>query len=440
MSSRRQTQTGGSEATGGWIPGEVALSVGMPPTVPLDGFRWVALTDVARLETGHTPSRREPDYWGGKIPWIGIRDATANHGRTIFQTNERITELGEQKSSTRILPTGTVCLSRTASIGYVIQMGSPMCTSQDFVNWVCSPDLQPEYLKYILMAERESFLRFAHGTTHQTIYFPEVKAFHVLLPSSAEQRAIAGVLGALDDKIESNRRIVGVIQDLLACEFRKILGDNSTSTSLRDSVPRLNKVVRTGPFGSNLHASDYGDHGVPLILVKHVVRGAVANSGLPLVQFEKANELENYALKRNDIVVTRVGRVGDAALVREHQVGWLFSGQMLRIRLGQTDPIDPFWLSQWYQTIEFRELISAFSVGSTRESLSTSILGDAPIPHVDTARQKSFRLVAEPLHDRWSNATVESDSLAKIRDSLLPELLSGRIRVRDAESIVEEVL
>jgi type I restriction enzyme S subunit len=199
---RRETRTGGRAATSGVILGDCALAVGKPSKPLPPGWRWTPLTDVARLETGHTPSRRCPDYWGGDIPWIGTKDATANHGRTIYRTSQYTNELGIANSSARVLPAKTVCLSRTASIGYVVVMGKPMATSQDFVNWVCSDLLDYRYLKYVLLAERDSFLRFASGTTHQTIYFPEVKAFHAALPNVDEQRRIADVLSALDDRAE----------------------------------------------------------------------------------------------------------------------------------------------------------------------------------------------------------------------------------------------
>ena len=69
-----------------------------------------------------------------------------------------------------------------------------MATSQDFVNWVCSEQLNHDYLKYLLIAEGDDLLRFASGSVHQTIYFPEVKAFHICHPSPAEQRRIVGIL------------------------------------------------------------------------------------------------------------------------------------------------------------------------------------------------------------------------------------------------------
>lgn len=164
-------------------------------------WRWVALTDIARLESGHTPSRRHPEWWGGDIPWLSIRDARDHHGRRIDHTAEHTNKLGLENSSARLLPADTVCLSRTASVGYVVVTGRPMATSQDFVNWICSDQLLPQFLQYLLVAEGEDLLRFASGSVHQTIYFPEVKAFHVCLPSVKEQRRIVALLDEAFDAI-----------------------------------------------------------------------------------------------------------------------------------------------------------------------------------------------------------------------------------------------
>ena len=73
-------------------------------------------------------------------------------------------------------------------------MGRPMATSQDFVNWVCSKHLDHNFLKYLFIAEDEDLLRFASGSVHQTIYFPEAKAFHICHPSFREQQRIVDIL------------------------------------------------------------------------------------------------------------------------------------------------------------------------------------------------------------------------------------------------------
>jgi type I restriction enzyme S subunit len=192
--TERATRTGGREASARHIPPIHALAVGMPVAAPPPGWEWSPLTDLARLESGHTPSRRHPEYWGGSIPWISIPDARSHDGQRINETDEKTNALGIQNSSARILPENTVCLSRTASVGYVVVMGRPMATSQDFVNWVCSPALDHNFLKYLLLAEDEDLTRFASGSVHQTIYFPEVKAFHICRPSLPEQQRIVGTL------------------------------------------------------------------------------------------------------------------------------------------------------------------------------------------------------------------------------------------------------
>ncbi len=210
----RVTETGGRDATTRHIPGEYALSVGMPNTPAPDGWVWSSLTALARLESGHTPSRKHPEYWQGPIPWISLVDAKQNHSRRIHDTIEHTNDIGIANSSARVLPENTVCLSRTASVGYVVVMGRPMATSQDFVNWVCSDRIDPDFLKYLFIAEGRALLRFASGAIHQTIYFPEAKAFHICHPRTV--RAQRAVVEKLDRAASETQRLETIYQQKLA--------------------------------------------------------------------------------------------------------------------------------------------------------------------------------------------------------------------------------
>ncbi|MBL7951772.1 MAG: restriction endonuclease subunit S [Flavobacteriales bacterium] len=172
------------------VDGDYALAIGAPERQGPTGWKWLPLVDIARLESGHTPSKRHPEYWDGDVPWIELRDARDRHGATIHTTTYHTNQLGLDNSAARLLPAGTVCLSRTASVGYVVKMGVPMCTSQDFVNWVCTEAIDPDWLKLLFVAEHDAIWRFGKGTTHTTVYFPEVVSFHVLLPPIEEQREI----------------------------------------------------------------------------------------------------------------------------------------------------------------------------------------------------------------------------------------------------------
>jgi type I restriction enzyme S subunit len=95
--------------------------------------------------------------------------------------------LGLANSSARLLPEGTVVLSRTASVGFVAVMGKPMATSQDFVNWVPGPKLRSWYLAYALIGARDYLRGLSSGAVHKTIYMPTLKRLHIRLPSLDDQ-------------------------------------------------------------------------------------------------------------------------------------------------------------------------------------------------------------------------------------------------------------
>ena len=182
------------------------------------GWRWIRLDSIARLESGHTPSRSRPDWWGGDVPWVQLADIRAVDGQVIQSTLETTNAEGIAHSAARILPADTVVMSRTASVGFVARMGRPMATSQDFVNWVCGPDLDPEFLMHLLIRSRGYIRSLSAGAIHQTVYYPTVKDFHVCIPPLAEQRRIAAELrerlatiDAMTRAIEAQREAIDAL-------------------------------------------------------------------------------------------------------------------------------------------------------------------------------------------------------------------------------------
>lgn len=169
----------------------------------IPGWTKHRVAEVARLESGHTPSRRRLDWWGGDIPWLALPDIRKLHGKHAYETVENTNGAGIANSSARVLPVGTVCLSRTASVGYVTILGKPMATSQDFCNWICNPEkLDSEFLMYAFMASQEAIRELGSGAVHKTIYMPTIQNFHICAPGIDEQRRIArslrGRLAAAD--------------------------------------------------------------------------------------------------------------------------------------------------------------------------------------------------------------------------------------------------
>jgi type I restriction enzyme S subunit len=201
------------------VSGHPALAVGNPNTPLPEGWKWVPLVEIAKMESGHTPSRRHPEWWDGDIPWIGIVDAREHHCGVIVDTIQHTNEEGLANSASRLLPKGTVCISRTASVGYVVTMGQDMATSQDFVNWVPTPAVTSEWLNLIFIADAEGLRRFGKGSVHKTIYFPEWLSIHIGLPSVKEQFEIAVIV---NEKITAMERLESEIDiQLLKAEKNK---------------------------------------------------------------------------------------------------------------------------------------------------------------------------------------------------------------------------
>jgi type I restriction modification DNA specificity protein len=170
---------------------------------------------AAALRSGHTPSRQHPEYWEDcTIPWFGLADVWQirdGQKEYVTDTAEKISALGLANSSARLLPKGTVILSRTASVGFSAILGVDMATTQDFVNWVCGPTLRPEYLLYVFRSMQPEFRGLTMGSTHQTIYMPDVARFdafatarrarshrRVRARARASDRYAAGEAGAAD--------------------------------------------------------------------------------------------------------------------------------------------------------------------------------------------------------------------------------------------------
>jgi restriction endonuclease S subunit len=160
---------------------------------------------VAQLESGHTPSKSNDDYWVDcDIPWVTTSDIKPfRSGRKIYleDTEHKINELGLENSGARMLPEGTVFLSRTASVGFSGIMGREMATSQDFANWIPSDEVLSEYLVYVFRSMDQEFDRLTQGSTHQTIYMPDIRSFKMPLPPKEEQQEIVEHIQQETEKI-----------------------------------------------------------------------------------------------------------------------------------------------------------------------------------------------------------------------------------------------
>lgn len=234
-----------------------AVTKGLDPDVPMkdSGVEWLGevpehwtvpkLKYVGQVESGHTPSRQHPEYWENcTIPWFTLADVwqLRNERTTVVsETNAKVSELGLANSSARLLPAGTVILSRTASVGFSGVLGVDMATSQDFVCWICGPTIRPMYLLFALRAMKEEFRSLLMGSTHKTIYMPDAYEFVTPLPPLEGQDEIVR-------HIEQGTRDIDVLIDK----------ETATVALLRELRTSLISEVVTGKVDVRAEAARLG--------------------------------------------------------------------------------------------------------------------------------------------------------------------------------------
>lgn len=158
----------------------------------------VKIRYVAKPGTGHTPSRSRPELWAPDectVPWFTLADVGQIRGdrvEVVTETTERVSDQGLANSAAVLHPKATVLLSRTASVGFSAVMGRGMAVSQDFMTWTCGDKLDPFFLLFSLRAMRPELQRLMVGSTHKTIYMPDLLALKCPLPSLDEQRRRVG--------------------------------------------------------------------------------------------------------------------------------------------------------------------------------------------------------------------------------------------------------
>lgn len=407
------------------------------------------LTSVARLATGHTPSRKAERYWQNcTIPWVSLADVGALRSELVDRietTKEMVSEVGIQNSAARLLPAGTVILSRTASVGFSGILSSPMATTQDFVNWICGPRLLPEYLLFCFRAMREEFRRITDGSTHQTIYWPDVERLTVPLPPVDEQREIVAFLererARIAALVRAEREMLELVADRdEALVSKLILGEGHAPTSDDPAygwlppIPdgwHLVPLKHLAPFISRGNAPEY----VPTEATPVLNQACVYWDGLRLENVKQhGGEIEGMKghVRRGDVLVnsTGTGTLGRATTFDE-EGDFLVDGHITIIR-PRHDLLSPRFLAYLFRTSGYRAFVdNVLTVGSTDQiELSRDKLAAAPILVPPITIQNS---IVERLDGRLSASELLQTKtrrhlglLAEYRQGLTFALVTGR--------------
>lgn len=423
----------------------------------MEEWKEYKLEEIGTIVGGATPSTKEPYYYDGNISWITPKDMSNNSGRYISRGERMITLEGYNSCSCKMLPKGSVLFSSRAPIGYVAIASNELCTNQGFKSIIPNEQfVDSAFLYYLLVYNKASIEGLGSGTTFKEVSGNVMKNVVVKIPRLEIQRQIANVLSSLDDKIEVNRRIndnfyLACLEVILIWLLTSLRNDNLEQQAkalfkswfvdfepFKDGefeetdlgfIPKDWEVISLSAIAdyiNGLAMQKYrpleGEKGLPVLKIKELGQGNTDDSSelcSPSLIGEK------YIIDDGDIIFSWSGTL----MVKV----WCGGKCGLNQHLFVVEPKDyPHWFAyQWTKHHLDNFIYIAKDKAVTMGHIKRGELDKAKVVVPDGTSMAAIDSVMKPLHSQIISNKIESRHLAQLRDTLLPRLMSGELKVED---------
>jgi len=426
----------------------------------------VEISHVATPIIGGTPSRSVAEYWGGDIPWATAKDVAAVSGRYLEHVEECISEEGLKNSAAKLLPKGTIVITARGTVGALAQLGRAMAFNQTCYALLPTDALDNDFLFYALKGTLAEMRALTYGTIFETITTQTFDHWLIPLPPLPEQHAIAHILGTLDDKIELNRRMSQTLEAMARALFKswfvdfepvraKLAGRWQRGQSLPglpahlyDLFPDRLVDSELGEIPEGWEVATLADFATlnPEVWTQETRPALINYVDLSNTKWGRIETATSYEATSAPSRAQRVLRPGDTivgtvrpgngsyALIFEHGLTGSTGFAVLRPRtahyvefvyLAATEP-------------ENIETLAHLADGAAYPAVRPQVLVATPVVRPPDEVSVWFSQATGPMLARISQSERESRTLAALRDALLPKLISGEIRVMDAERFLME--
>ncbi|MGO1737346.1 MAG: restriction endonuclease subunit S [Leucobacter sp.] len=372
----------------------------------------VRLASLGQVVTGSTPPAAHPDWFAPSgVPFVTPSDLAG--GRRRVDTARFLSDAGVAAMKKRIVPANAVCfVSIGSTIGKICAPSVPSVTNQQINSLVVDPSIaDPTYIYYALSQKSQDLKNIAGGSATPILNKSAFAAVELDVLPLEDQRAIAATLGALDDKIESNRRVIALSRQLTQSHYHAAAKHRVTASEV------LTPVLGGTP---KRDIDDYWNGPIKWASAKDIA-GAAGGFVLETAETISAEGIANSAAKvmpAGTIVMTARGTVGALARLSE-PMAFNQSCYGLRSHAGHE-----------------ATLLAALEASVTRIKdsghgtvFNTVNMATFDQIELDIPDDQGLNIVLENLSRKILQSLKENERLTRVRDSLLPELLSGRIRV-----------
>ena len=417
---------------------------------------WIETTigEIADVVGGSTPSTKDPANFDGHIPWLTPKDLSGPHRRYVERGERNLSEQGLRGCSAQLLPKNSVLLSSRAPIGYVAIAANPIATNQGFRSLVVKPEYHHEFLFYWLTANVDELERHASGSTFKELSGTSLKKIRIRLPAGREeQRAIAHILGTLDDKIELNRRMSETLEAMARALFKSWFVDfDPVRAKAEGRDPGLPKPL-ADLFPARLVDSELGEipEGWEVKCVDDEFELTMGQSppgktynetgeGMPFYQGRADFQFRFPKRRVYCTAPTRHAKAGDTLISVRAPVGDVnVAGEDCAIGRGVAAARHKSGSRSYtyYFMCGLADVFARFEgEGTVFGSISKKDFHAIPCVAAPEEAIKGFERVCAPIDRRLAISERESRTLAALRDALLPRLISGELRVEDAEKFI----
>lgn len=403
-----------------------------------DGWTTASLNELGTIGRGksrHRP-RHDPILYGGKYPFVQTGDVKAADGRLTSFT-QTYNEVGLAQS--KLWPKGTLCITIAANIAETALLDFEACFPDSVVGFVANPSKADVRFAHYAMGMVRSDIHHQVGGTgsaQDNINIDFLERLQLPVPPLAEQKAIAAILGALDDKIDLNRQMNRTLEEMASALFERAVatvdGDPTFEISVQALIDARMLMLGDGYRAKN---DELSKAGLPFARAGNIDAGFHFDDA-DLLGWNGVKKAGSKVSEPFDVVFTSKGTVGRFAFVGPATPKFAYSPQLCFWRSLKHDMLSPYFLCQWMRSTRFLDQVDAVK-GQTDMADYVS-LTDQRLMKLDCPGPEVHQRYAEDVAPLWSlhfANTAESQTLTALRDLLLPQLLSGEIRIRDAENL-----
>ncbi len=426
------------------------------PSPPSD-WKFLPFRNIClRLIHGGTPSTSIVAYWNGHTPWITGADFENNNINII---RRHITDRAIKETSTNVVPKGKILLVSRTGVGKIAIADFDVAISQDITGIdLDKSEALDKYIYYALQNEIEEIKKYNQGTSINGILREDLLKHHFPIPSLCEQQSIADILTTLDNLIDHTESLIAkyqsIKQGMMHDLFTRGVDANGRLRPPREEAPELYKesalgwiprewevtglysirpldrpCIKTGPFGSSLKDEHWTETGVPVVTIGSLGDRCFINSELLYIDILKAKELHNYTLDDGDIVFSRVADIGRAAVVTEHEIGWIMSSNLIRISLDKTRVIPSYVYNQIVYSHSIKQQIRILANSGGRDIANTDVVNRIVFCWPSYSEQIQICNIAKQLNNMITSQGLIRNNLGCIKSGLMHDLLTGTVRI-----------